>query len=138
MAQRIARVGRGGVFSFLALSPPRVTIGDAGVVVGDGLSDPAASYSIVGVPPGTYRVLALPLSGVSIQGNLADWACEYASNQAACMGIPQNPGIFHRGSGRREELGKAGPGIHSCVGLVGPVAGNGSQAGRAFEREARR
>jgi len=72
---------------------------DSGVVVVDGLSNPDGSYSIAGVPPGTYRVLALPLSGVYTLGNFVDWACAYASNQAACTGIPQNPtnytGTFH-------------------------------------------
>lgn len=72
---------------------------DSGVAVVDGLSNPDGSYSIVGVPPGAYRVLALPLSGVYTLGNFADWACGYASNQATCTGIPPNPtdytGTFH-------------------------------------------
>jgi hypothetical protein len=72
---------------------------DSGVVVVDGLSTPDGTYRIEGVPPGTYRVLALPLSGVYTLGNFIDWACGYASDQAACTGIPQNPtdytGTFH-------------------------------------------
>jgi hypothetical protein len=72
---------------------------DSGAVVVDGLSTPDGSYRIAGVPPGTYRVLALPLSAVYTLENFVDWACAYASNQAACTGIPQNPtnytGTFH-------------------------------------------
>jgi hypothetical protein len=64
---------------------------DSGVVVVDGLSTPDGSYRIEGVPPGAYRVLALPLSGVYTLGNFVDWACGYASNQGTCTGIPSNP-----------------------------------------------
>jgi hypothetical protein len=65
-----------------------------GNAVVDGLTYPDGSYSLVGVPPGYYYVLALPLApdsntGVLSIGNFSGWNCGFADS--ACTTIPQNP-----------------------------------------------
>jgi len=69
---------------------------DAGTgdAVVDGLTAPDGSYSLVGVPPGTYRILALPLApnsdtGVLTLDNFSGWDCGFADS--TCTTIPQNP-----------------------------------------------
>ncbi len=65
-----------------------VTTGNAVV---DGLTNTDGTYRLVGVPPGTYNVLALPLAGVYTVGNFDGWICGYATDAQNCRGIPSNP-----------------------------------------------
>jgi hypothetical protein len=65
-----------------------------GDVVIDTLAAPDGSYNMVGVPPGSYYVLALPLapntdSGLLTLDNFSGWACGYADS--GCTTLPQNP-----------------------------------------------
>jgi hypothetical protein len=67
-----------------------------GAAVVDGLTNPDGTYKLVGVPPGTYYVLVLPLapdmnSGVYTLDGFSGWACGYATNPSACTGIPADP-----------------------------------------------
>jgi hypothetical protein len=55
-----------------------------GVAVMDGLSAPDGSYRLVGVPPGRYKVLALPLAGPYSLQDFGGWACGFAQNAAPC------------------------------------------------------
>lgn len=73
-----------------------------GDVVTDGLTAPDGSYTLVGVPPGNYHILALPLaadqySGILLLGDFSGWACGYGD--ANCNNVPLNPtnftGRFH-------------------------------------------
>lgn len=84
------------------------TTGDAVV---DGLTNPDGTYNLVGVPPRTYNLLVLPLSGVYDITDFGGWACGYDETQNAppccdpstdpnCKGKPvPNPtnytGTFH-------------------------------------------
>jgi hypothetical protein len=72
---------------------------DTGEAVIDGLTNPDGIYDLIGVPPGTYHVLALPLSGVYDLSGFSGWVCGFASNTDTCTGFPQNPtdftGAFH-------------------------------------------
>lgn len=65
-----------------------------GNVVTDRLTKPDGTYKLEGVPPGNYKVLALPLSlnsnsGILTLGNFSGWACGYADS--TCTTVPQNP-----------------------------------------------
>ena len=65
-----------------------------GNVVIDGLTRPDGSYTLVGVPPGSYNILALPLapdvnSGIVVLDDFSGWECGYADSQ--CTTVPQNP-----------------------------------------------
>ncbi len=65
-----------------------------GEAVTDGLTAPDGTYNLVGVPPGNYYVLALPLapnagSGILTLDNFSGWECGYADS--ACTTVPQNP-----------------------------------------------
>lgn len=67
---------------------------NTGNAVIDRLTAPDGSYSLVGVPPGTYRILALPLApnsdtGILILDNFSGWDCGYAGT--GCTSVPQNP-----------------------------------------------
>jgi hypothetical protein len=72
----------------------------------DRLTNMDGAYKILGVPPGTYNVLALPLgqdanSGIFILDDFSGWACGYgeqsppccdSTTDASCTGTPlQNP-----------------------------------------------
>lgn len=71
----------------------------------DGLTDTQGNFSLA-VPPGSYSVLALPLSGPFDLGNFGAWSCGYAGSSEssppccqpgapACTGAPlQNPTSF--------------------------------------------
>jgi hypothetical protein len=70
-----------------------------GDAVIDGLTDPQGNYKLVGVPPGTYNVLALPLapdanSGFYTLSDFGGWACGYAGtaeNSPPCCDPKLNP-----------------------------------------------
>ena len=69
----------------------RVTAIDVntGNVVIDGLTNPDGTYTLVGVPPGIYNVLVLPLatadsSGIVSLDNFSAWACGYGQNSPPC------------------------------------------------------
>jgi hypothetical protein len=84
-------------------TPGSATIGSAVI---DGLTDTAGNYRLVGLPPGTYNVLALPLapdinSGLYSLSNFSGWSCGFASTaensppccdptQPSCTGTPEN------------------------------------------------
>ena len=72
---------------------------DTGEAVVDGLTFPDGSYVLDGVPPGTYNILTLPVSGVYEIDSFSGWPCGFASDPSDCSGIPQNPidytGTFH-------------------------------------------
>jgi hypothetical protein len=66
-----------------------------GNVVMDTLSSLDGTYNLVGVSPGNYNILALPLapdfsSGIVALGDFSGWACGYA-DPADCSSVPQNP-----------------------------------------------
>lgn len=80
----------GGIFAAHVIAV-NVSTGDAVV---DGLTAPDGTYNLIGVPPGNYYVLALPLAANSDSGNLtlgnfSGWDCGYADS--ACTTVPQNP-----------------------------------------------
>ncbi len=67
---------------------------NTGNAVVDGLTYPDGSYSLVGVPPGYYYVLALPLApdsntGVLSIDNFSGWDCGFADS--TCTNVLQNP-----------------------------------------------
>jgi len=75
-----------------------------GAVVVDRLTDPDGTFRILGVPPGSYNVFALPLardsnSGLYVLDNFSGWTCGYGENSspccdpatAGCSGKLQNP-----------------------------------------------
>ena len=79
-----------GIFAAHVVAVNAVT-GDA---VTEGLTAPDGSYTLTGVPPGSYFVLALPLasnsdSGILTLDNFSGWECGYADT--ACTTVPQNP-----------------------------------------------
>ncbi len=54
-----------------------------GAAVVDGLTAPDGTYTLIGVPPGNYNVLALPLapnlnSGIYTLDDFSGWSCGYA------------------------------------------------------------
>jgi len=62
-----------------------------GIAVTDSLTAADGTYALTGVPPGTYNLIALPLSGIYTIGNFGLWTCGYASDQSNCTGVPSNP-----------------------------------------------
>ena len=55
----------------------------SGAAVIDGMTDLQGNYKLIGLPPGNYNVLALPLapdinSGIFILDDFAGWSCGYA------------------------------------------------------------
>jgi Matrixin len=65
-----------------------------GNVVIDGLTNPDGTYTLVGVPPGNYYILAVPLapddsSGIVTLGDFSGWDCGYGDSN--CSNVPQNP-----------------------------------------------
>jgi hypothetical protein len=65
-----------------------------GNVVMDGLTAPDGTYTLVGVPPGSYQILVLPLapdvnSGIVVLDDFSGWECGYGDSN--CNSIPQNP-----------------------------------------------
>lgn len=65
-----------------------------GEVVTDGFTGSSGNYSIKGVPPGSYHVLALPLapdsnSGILTLSNFSGWECGYSDS--SCSTNPSNP-----------------------------------------------
>jgi hypothetical protein len=59
---------------------------NTGDAVLDGLTAPDGTYSLVGLPPGTYNVLVLPLAGLYDLTNFGGWSCGYdeAANAPPC------------------------------------------------------
>jgi hypothetical protein len=60
-----------------------------GNAVVDRLTNTDGTYRILGIPPGSYYVSALPLgkdtnSGLYTLGNFSGWACGYGENSAPC------------------------------------------------------
>ncbi len=67
---------------------------NTGNVVTDRLTSPDGTYKLVGVPPGSYHVLVLPLapndsSGIVSLGDFSGWECGYADS--SCTTVPENP-----------------------------------------------
>ena len=56
----------------------------SGNAVVDGLTDPQGSYNLVGVPPGNYNVLVLPLGAVYGLDDFGGWYCGYSVNSPPC------------------------------------------------------
>jgi hypothetical protein len=56
----------------------------SGNAVVDGLTDTSGNYSLVGVPPGNYDVLALPLTGVYDLSHFGGWYCGFRLNSPPC------------------------------------------------------
>jgi hypothetical protein len=68
-----------------------------GAVVLDGLTDTSGHYSLVGVPPGSYQVLVLPLgpdvnSGIYTLDDFGGWACGYGESAPPCC-VPPGCGL---------------------------------------------
>lgn len=68
-----------------------------GAAVVDGLSNPDGTYKLVGVPPSSYNVLALPLGDpkdvnavLYTLDDFSGWACGYGENSPPCCD-PNNP-----------------------------------------------
>ncbi len=57
---------------------------NTGAAVLDGLTNPGGTYKLIGVPPGTYNVLALPLSGVYSLDDFSGWSCGYGESSPPC------------------------------------------------------
>ncbi len=55
-----------------------------GAAVLDGLTNSDGTYELVGLPPGSYYVLALPLAGVYTLDDFGGWSCGYAENSPPC------------------------------------------------------
>lgn len=77
-----------------------------GAAVVDGLTNPDGTYNLLGVLPGTYNVLALPLSGVYTLDSFSGWSCGYGENSPpccdpktdnTCTGTAQKPPTNHTG-----------------------------------------
>lgn len=62
-----------------------------GATVVDGITDTSGMFSIQGVPPGSYNVIALPLVGVYDLTNFSGWACGFGENVPPCCD-PTIPG----------------------------------------------
>lgn len=65
-----------------------------GNAVIDGITAPDGTYKLIGVPPGNYNVLVLPMapnsdSGILTLDNFSGWECGYADT--GCKTVPQNP-----------------------------------------------
>ena len=55
-----------------------------GVATVDGLTDTQGNYSLTGLPPGDYNVLAVPLTGPSDITNFGGWYCGFSGNSEPC------------------------------------------------------
>lgn len=67
-----------------------------GNAVVDSLTNPDGTYKLVGVPPGTYNVLALPLgpdanTGVYSLDNFSGWTCGFVPNAPPCCDPAREP-----------------------------------------------
>ena len=56
----------------------------SGNAVIDGFTDTSGNYSLIGVPPGHYSVLALPLAGVYDLSDFGGWYCGFSENSPPC------------------------------------------------------
>ena len=62
----------------------------SGNAVLDGLTDTSGNYSLVGVPPGSYNVLALPLAGIYDLSHFGGWYCGFSPNSPPCCDPADN------------------------------------------------
>ncbi|MDE3180348.1 MAG: matrixin family metalloprotease [Acidobacteriota bacterium] len=62
----------------------------SGNAVTDAITNQDGSYSIAGVPPGQYNVIALPLAGIYDLTNFSGWACGYGENVPPCCDPTQD------------------------------------------------
>jgi len=62
----------------------------SGNAVVDGLTDTSGNYSLVGVPPGSYNVLALPLAGIYDLSHFGGWYCGFSPNSPPCCDPADN------------------------------------------------
>ena len=70
---------------------------DTGNAVIDGITAPDGSYKLIGVPPGNYNILVLPMApssdaGILVLDNFSGWECGFAD--AGCKSVPLNPTNF--------------------------------------------
>ncbi len=77
--------GGSGIFASHVIAVDSAT----GAAVLDGLTNPDGTYTLVGVPPGSYNVLALPLgpdanSGIYTLDDFGGWYCGYSENSPPC------------------------------------------------------
>ncbi|MGH9449021.1 MAG: matrixin family metalloprotease [Terriglobia bacterium] len=63
---------------------------NSGNAVTDAITNTGGSYSIAGVPPGQYNVIALPLVGIYDLTNFSGWACGYGENVPPCCDPTQD------------------------------------------------
>ncbi|MGH9449798.1 MAG: matrixin family metalloprotease [Terriglobia bacterium] len=63
---------------------------NSGNAVTDAITNTNGSYSITGVPPGQYNVVALPLVGIYDLTNFSGWACGYGENVPPCCDPTQD------------------------------------------------
>jgi len=97
-------MGVSGIFASHVVAIDAAT-GDAVI---DGLTNPDGTYKLIGLPPATYNVIALPLapdvnSGIYTLSDFGGWSCGYAGTMetsppccdpavASCSGAPEkNP-----------------------------------------------
>jgi hypothetical protein len=97
-------------FNSLGTISGRITLNGAGIyashvvaidtstgnAVVDRLTNPDGTYKLVGVPPGTYNVLALPLgpdanTGVYSLDNFSGWTCGFVPNAPPCCDPAREP-----------------------------------------------
>lgn len=82
-----------GIFGAHVIAVNSVT----GNAVTDRITAPDGTYTLTGLPPGNYFILALPLapdsdSGILTIDNFSGWECGYADS--SCANAPQNPTSF--------------------------------------------
>jgi hypothetical protein len=70
---------------------------DTGNAVVDGITAPDGSYKLIGIPPGNYNILVLPMApssdaGILVLDNFSGWECGYANS--GCTTVPGNPTNF--------------------------------------------
>lgn len=76
-----------GIFASHVVAVDRNT----GAAVVDGLTKPDGTYRLVGVPPGAYDVLVLPLSGVYTLDNFSGWSCGFDQTSPPCCDPATEP-----------------------------------------------
>ncbi len=79
-----------GVFAAHVLAIDKTT----GLATVDGLTNPDGTFKLTGVPPGNYRILSLPLSGVYSLNDFGGWSCGFASNPQNCSSAPASNTSF--------------------------------------------
>ncbi|MGH9430578.1 MAG: matrixin family metalloprotease [Terriglobia bacterium] len=69
-----------------------------GNAITDGLTDTSGNYQIAGVPPGSYNVVAVPLTGIYTLNNFSGWACGYGDNVPPCCDPTSDPSCNKSGA----------------------------------------